>query len=1169
MHGVKGLPSNANQSKPQKYLIETNPVLTDLKRFMSSDYLLENLGYDADQSAKRLGDGLYEQRLIQQAVVARTGQRFLDGQTTDEAMFKSLMNNALASKQALNLSLGVSLTSEQVAALTHDIVWMETVEVNGEQVLVPVLYLANANNRLAANGALIQGKDVTLIAGKDLNNAGTLRASNNLSVTAANDLVNSGLVEAGNRLDLLAGNNLVNKAGGIIAGRDVSLTTTQGDVVNERTVTNYDDKNGNWSWSMGFADSAARIEAGNNLSIDAGRDFNTVGSVVSSGNDLTIEAGRDVNIVSAQKADRITDHGDHDDSVIKQLASQVTAGRDLDVTVGRDLTAIASELEAKRDLGMSAVGDMTLASAADEVHSYNKGSSVTRKEDHVSQVATTVKAGGDVVLGAGNDMALIASRISAGDEAYLVAQKNLQLLAAQNSNYTLYDMEKKGGWGSKKIQRDEVTDVKNIGSEISTGGDLTLVSGGDQRYQVAKLKSGNDLTLQSGGSITFEGVKDLSQESHTKSDTSLTWNSMKGKGHTDEVLRQTQLAAQGELVIQAVDGLHIDIKQINQKTVSQTIDAMVKADPQLAWLKEAEQRGDVDWRLIKETHESFKYSSSSLGQGAMLAIIIVVTVLTAGAGTAGVGALGATAGASAQSAALAAGLSEATAATIAAAASAATSAAVSGAISQAAISVVNNKGDLGAVFKDVTSAESMKGYLINGLAAGFAAGVLDKAYGVSSADASKATHGFDLGKLDGFTKFASYTLAQNSFNTVAGTAINGGSLKDNLAQMAISSAADVLSAGIYNKLGTQLEYSGLPAKVGAHALVGGLIAELAGGDFRTGALAAGANEAFVSLVGDKIFAGNSHDQLLAMTSQLIGLTVAAAAGGSDKDQAVAAWVAQQATKFNYLEHGERKLFVKNMSGCGTDDACTKKRWEEGKYNEDSLANIAYAEEIAGSMRAQETRDRVMDSVDSILAMPCQNDTCEVYKAILVNRSLKVVEYLTEVIGDWGPTLDRLALMGGAAAGASGIRSNVRAVESRLKNAYELVNNGGKGIPSIDRGTEIMELFSSSSPRSGLQIGNRSLIEVPNPGNAKIFSGATDTEIKQYFSELTGSPSLPAPRRIPGKGDIYVVNTPGGNFTLRNFASSTGQTGPAWTIDIPKAVTGTTYNPEIKFLTGGK
>ena len=65
---------------------------------------------------------------------------------------------------------------------------------NGENVLVPVLYLAQADGRLAPNGALIAGKDVTLIAGQNLDNVGTLKATNNLSATAGNDLVNSGLI---------------------------------------------------------------------------------------------------------------------------------------------------------------------------------------------------------------------------------------------------------------------------------------------------------------------------------------------------------------------------------------------------------------------------------------------------------------------------------------------------------------------------------------------------------------------------------------------------------------------------------------------------------------------------------------------------------------------------------------------------------------------------------------------------------------------------------------------------------------------------------------------------------------------------------------------------------------------------------------------------------------
>ncbi|RKE24464.1 hypothetical protein B0G76_8352 [Paraburkholderia sp. BL23I1N1] len=85
----------------------------------------------------------------------------------------------------------------------------------------------------------------------------------------------------------------------------------------------------------------------------------------------------------------------------------------------------------------------------------------------------------------------------------------------------------------------------------------------------------------------------------------------------------------------------------------------------------------------------------------------------------------------------------------------------------------------------------------------------------------------------------------------------------------------------------------------------------------------------------------------------------------------------------------------------------------------------------------------------------------------------------------------------------------------------------------------------------------------------MFKGATDAQVQQYFMELTGSPELPAAQAIPGKGTIYVVKTPSGNFTLRDFSSSSGQTGSAWTIDVPKGAVGTTYNPEIKFLKGGK
>jgi filamentous hemagglutinin len=971
---VTGLPDTKTPSNAHKYLIETNPVLTDLKSFMSSDYLLEKLGYDPDQSAKRLGDGLYEQRLIQQAVTARTGQAFIDGQTSNEGMFKYLMNNAIASKDALNLSVGVGLTSQQVAALTHDIVWLEEHEVNGEKVLVPVVYLAQANGRLGPTGALIAGNDVTLIAGENLDNVGTLKATNNLSATAGKDLVNSGLIQAGNRLDLLAANDVVNKSGGIITGRDVSVKAIVGDVVNERTMTSSDSISRFGTQHHDYADSAARIEATNNLTVKAGQDISIVGGVLQSGRDMDLNAGRDLTVSSVQLNNSIFHDKNHNSSDTTQLGASLSAGRDLSAQAGRDISVIASQIDARRDIDMAAAENLIIASAADESHSYSKSKKVTSQEDHIKQVASTVTAGGNVIFSAAKDMALVSSRITAGEEAYLVAGGQLDVMAAQDTDYSLYDKKKKGSFGSSQTRRDEVTKITNVGTQITVGGDLTLKSGGDQRYQVARLESGGDILLQSDGSITFEALKDLNQESHEKSSSSLAWTSMQGKGHTDETLRQTQLIARGDIAIKAVEGLHIDVKQINGKTVSQSIDAMVQADPNLAWLKEAEKRGDVDWRQIKETHESFKYSNSGLGQGAMLAIVIIVTVLTAGAGGGPAAAIGASASSAASSAAIAAGASASMAASIGTAAAAAASAAYTAVVTQSVISTINNKGDLIAALKDVTSPENLKGYLTTGLAAGFAAGVLDNAFSVSPDGANSATHGFKLGDLEGFTKFAGYTLSEKGFTAITSTALNGGSFKDSLAQAALSSVADVLSASVYSKLGDQLEFTGIPARVGAHAIVGGLLAEAAGGSFRTGALAAGANEAFVSAVGSSIFAGPMHKQLLTMTSQLLGLVVAAGAGGTEKDQQVASWLAGQATTYNFLGHEQQEALAKKLDEtCHGNVACIKDELRKIKPLADSQNDFTEQE--------QKNYDDAHESLLNKLLGNCQSDSCRTLTAL--------------------------------------------------------------------------------------------------------------------------------------------------------------------------------------------
>ncbi|MBX5686930.1 DUF637 domain-containing protein, partial [Pseudomonas aeruginosa] len=1058
---VQGVPGNATPSASHKYLIETNPALTELKQFLNSDYLLSGLGMNPDASKKRLGDGLYEQRLIRDAVVARTGQRYIDGLSSDEALFRYLMDNAIAYKDQLHLQLGVGLSAEQMAALTHDIVWLEEVEVNGEKVLAPVVYLAQAEGRLAPNGALIQGRDVKLVSGGDLHNVGTLRARNDLSATADN-LDNSGLIEAGKRLDLLAGDSIRNRQGGVIAGRDVSLTALTGDVINERSVTRYDSALDGRTWERSFADSAARVEAANSLNVQAGRDIANLGGVLQSRGDLSLDAGRDVTVAAVEDRQGQTRWNTSRLQSVTQLGAEVSAGRDLNVSAGRDLSAVASALEARRDIALSAGRDVTLAAAANEEHAYSKTRKVTYQEDKVAQQGTRVDAGGDLAINAGQDLRLIASQASAGDEAYLVAGDKLELLAANDSNYYLYDKKKKGDFGRKETRRDEVTDVKAVGSQISSGGDLTLLSGGDQTYQGAKLESGNDLAIVSGGAVTFEAVKDLHQESHEKSKGDLAWQSSKGKGQTDETVRQTQIVAQGNLAIKAVEGLKIDLKHIDQKTVSQTIDAMVQADPQLAWLKEAEQRGDVDWRMVQEVHDSWKYSNSGLGAAPSLAIAIVAAAY-----------LGPVYGAMA---------------------------------SNLAIGTINNGGDLGKGLQQATSADSLKGYAIAAATAYLVSPQLDKAFGVSSDNINKVTKGFKLSTVEGIGGFAAYSIAQGFAQSVMQQAAYGGSYIDNLGNAMAGQARNLGMAVGFNFIGDSVKYpDGSPPKIMAHALMGGLLAEASGSDFKTGAAAAGANEAMINLLG-KMVGGDQNLELMA--SQLVGVAAASAVNG---DVSLGAEIAKSGTAYNRQLHPDEIKFASDVER-------VKRYAQENGLSEDTA------------------RKELL----STAAMMVDNDWNQALAGTDINAA-RAAQYLRTELGT-GPDSNLFQVTQAdyynERVGLTALFKNKEALTSVLEN-IALANPASYTRDPANR-AEVLNAKGEGS-QAGFGLALEGIVSAPSKTalwlmGALTCSSCAERDIQNAWNSVA---SLPEDIRIKGYLDaLHTMQGQGASVVRDNAASST-------------------------------
>ncbi|MDI5984188.1 DUF637 domain-containing protein [Halomonas sp. M4R5S39] len=442
--------------------------------------------------------------------------------------------------------------------------------------------------------------------------------------------------------------------------------------------------------------------------------------------------------------------------------------------------------------------------------------------------------------------------------------------------------------GGSRTQRDEVSKTRAIGSEVTSGGDLLVASRQDQTYRAARLDSGGDIELRSGGAIRFETASDVHTESHERSKSSFAWQSASGEGFTRETLRQSELVAQGELIIQAAEGIAIDVEEIDHRSVTRTIDAMVAANPDLAWLQEMEERGDIDWRRVKAIHDSWDYEQSGLGGG----VALVVAVVAAATG---------------QYYALAA-LEGATAAAAVVAAAGATAGSLAG---TAAVSLINNRGDLGDTFDDTFSSDSLRSAAIAALSAGATQGITDRAWGTTTNTTTGATRNLNLsfGNGSDIARFAGQRATQATIDAGVRSAIDGGSFRDHLGDGLEDALAHVVSGVLFNAVGDHAK-PGSAEKVALHALVGGTVSEAMGGDFRSGALAAGASEALV----DQLVENAHATPVLSNTvAQLVGIVAAELAGGDVND---GAWIAGQVESYNRQLHSEERMLARDLAERG-------------------------------------------------------------------------------------------------------------------------------------------------------------------------------------------------------------------------------------------------------------
>ena len=521
-----------------KYLIETDPAFTNKKTFLSSDYMYNQLLWDNDKVNKRLGDGFYEQELIRNQVTQLTGMRYLNGYSNDEEEYKALMDAGIAYAKEYNLKLGISLTKEQMASLTSDIVWLETttVTVNGKTytVLYPHVYLkASTAKALTEDGSLISANTLITDTKGTLTNQGTLKGNtivvksknivntgtifgNDLSLKASQDILQSGIIEGEDRISLDAGRNITMK-NTIQHGKNQDiLDTTAGIAVKGQ-------------------EGVLLMQAGQDITM-TGATLAALGKngsmIFSAGHNLTM----DTDSLEAKK-----DMTENSDNYIRtyrktETANTLTAGKDISLISGNDIKARSTTVASENgQVSMKAANDVTIENGYNEATDdyglkykesgfLSKKTTAIKSHDESKTATGSMLSGEKVGIISGESTTITASNVVGTNDVSITSGKNTTITSAEEVEQHDYEKRVKksgllsGGLGftiGSEKRNDQYSDADLLQKSSTVGsvrGNVSIESGNKTEVGASAVLAGKNI------SITGENVQISSKDNVYHSD---------------------------------------------------------------------------------------------------------------------------------------------------------------------------------------------------------------------------------------------------------------------------------------------------------------------------------------------------------------------------------------------------------------------------------------------------------------------------------------------------------------------------------------------------------------------------------------------------------------------------------------------------------------------------
>ena len=504
-----------------------------------------------------------------------------------------------------------------------------------------------------------------------------------------------------------------------------------------------------------------------------------------------------------------------------------------------------------------------------ERRSYKTGKWYNRK--HITEVkehknakpdAVTLSASQGIDIKSGGSIDAYATAFDAPKGSINIeAGRKLTLYAVEELNYDKLDSQKRRkfiGITYDKVHDTTTHTMKTALPSRVVAESANLQSGWDTKLQGtqfettlggATIRAGVGEQARADAKIILEGIKSSIHTETVSSSKSALWQKQAGRGSNIETLQLPSFTGPVAPVLSAPGGYIVDIPKGNLKTEIETL----AKQPEYAYLKQLQVAKNINWNQVQLAYDKWDYKQEGLtGAGAAI-IALAVTVVTSGAGT------GAALG-------------------LNGAAAAATDAAFASLASQASISLINNKGNIGNTLKELGRSRTVKNLVV----AAATAGVADKI------GASALNNVSDKQWVNNLT----VNLSNAGSAALINTAVNGGSLKDNLEANILAALVNTAHGEAASKI-KQLDHHYIAHKI-AHAVAGCAAAAANKGKCQDGAIGAAVGE----ILGEALLDGRDPGSLnvkdrakIIAKAKLAAGTVAALSKGDVNAAANAAQIA--------------------------------------------------------------------------------------------------------------------------------------------------------------------------------------------------------------------------------------------------------------------------------------